>query len=315
MNGALWFPGARRAGFAIAAAVIVVLFFVWHTSTGEPFGSRDDRNTAFLLWTGWLAVLLFVALALYAVRRAAHRLRLSPEFAWKAKLPNLERAQSELRELQNRIVRREVVGAAAARTEATRIVKKNDVHRVVAVVIEPDPSAIGLLRVRTGPREPIGRLATWLGAHIWLGIAAAVLVVYHGGLRSGSTIGLLLNVLSFTVIGSGVLGAVLWTFGPTWLTRAERELTAEKAFALRAHYDRKIADCAKELRESTATAAGTGLRRDLAILTGQRELVVREHRRIGVWRELLRVWRFLHVPLSLLLLALVILHVVGVLRY
>jgi len=314
MNAALWIPGARRAGFAIAAAALAIVFYAWHATTGESFGSREEANIAYLLWTGWVAVLLFVVLALYAVRRAAHRLRLSPEFAWKAKLPNLERAQSDLRELQNRIVRREVVGAAAARTEAARIVKRHDVHRVLAVTIEPDPTSIGLLRVRTGPREPIGRLATWLSAHIWLGLAAALLVLWHGGLRSGSTIGLLLNVFSFTVIGSGVLGALLWTFGPAWLTAAERELSAEKAFALRAHYDRKIAECSKELRESTATA-GTKLRHDLAILTGQRELVVRELRRIGLFRELLRVWRFLHVPCSLVLLALVLLHVVGVIRY
>lgn len=308
-------PGLWRSWFAAVAIGTAVLFLGWHLASGNAFGSRDDGNLAFLLWTGWLAALTFVALALYAVRRAAHRLRLSPEFAWKAKLPNLERAQSELTELQNRIVRREVVGTAAAKKEVTRILRRHDVHRVLAVAVEPDPQALGLLRLRTTPREPLGRLASWLQAHIWLGITAALLVWFHGGLRTGSTMGLLLNVLSFTVLGTGLLGAVLWTFGPTWLTRAERELSIEQAWALRDHYGRKVAEVVTELRQSTATSAASTLRRDLGTLTGQQELVQRELRRLGAFRELMRFWRLLHVPCSVLLLALVVVHVLGIWHY
>ncbi len=307
--------GLWRSWFALAVLAVVAAFAGWHWLDGRTFGSRDDRNTAFLLATGWVAVLAFLVLALYAVRRAAHRLRLSPEFAWKAKLPALERAQSELTELQNRILRREVSGATAVRREAASILRRFGVQRVLAVTIGTDPRVLGLLRVQVGPREPLGRLAAWLQAHIWLGIAAALLVWFHGGMRSGSTMGLLLNVLSCTVIGSGILGAVLWTFGPSWLTRAERELSVEKAHALREHYARKVAEVATALRTATATAEQSPLRRDLATLTGQQELASSELRRLGLYRELLRVWRLLHVPCSILLLALVCVHVLAIWYY
>lgn len=306
--------GLYRSRFGLLAAGAVAALLAWNWRTGQAFGSRDDRNVPYLLATGWAAVACFVALALYAVRRAAHRLRFSPEFAWKASLPALERAQSELTELQNRVVRREVGTPRAIRREADRILRRHSVHRVLAVAIEPDPRIVGLLRVRAGPREALGRLAKWLHAHVYLGLAAALIVWFHGGLRSQSTIGLLLNVLSYVVIGSGVLGAVLWTVGPTWLTRAERDLSIEKAHALAAHYDRKVAEAVAALQQSGETNA-TALRRDLATLTGQRELVQAELRRLGFFRELLRFWRLAHVPCSILLLALVGVHVVGIWLY
>lgn len=306
--------GLYRSRVAVAALLVAVVFLGWRFLIGTEFGSRDRTNGALLLWSGWLAVVCYAALALYAVRRAAHRLRLSPEFAWRAQLPALERAQSALTELQNRIVRQELSGRAAIRREAQGILSRCGVQRVLAVTIEPHPAAVGLSRLVVGPREPLGRLAAWLQAHIWLGIAAALLVWFHGGLRSASTMGLLLNVFSYAVISSGVIGAALWTFGPTWLTRQERELTVEKVHALRQHYPRKIEAVVTALR-SADEATAVSLRRDLATLTGQHELVLREARRLGVLREAMRVWRLVHVPCSILLLALVCIHVLAVWHY
>ena len=66
--------------------------------------------------------------------------------------------------------------------------------------------------------------------------------------------GLLLNVLSYFVIGSGLIGALLWTFGPTWLTRAERELSVEKAFALRDHYEQKLDEARRKPQRDVEAA-------------------------------------------------------------
>ncbi len=306
--------GLYRSWVAFVALAIAASFLGWQFAVGEPFGSRNDANTTLLLTAGWLAVVAYVVLALYAVRRAAHRLRLSPEFAWKAQLPQLERAQSALTELQNRILRQEIAGKVAIRREAQTILRKFGVQRVLAVAIEPHPAAVGMARLAVGPRQPLGRLAVWLQAHIWLGIAAALLVWFHGGLRTASTMGLLLNGLSYTVISTGLVGAVLWTFGPTWLTRAERELTVEKVHALQQYYPRKVQAVAEAIR-SADEATAAGLRRDLATLTGQQELVQREARRLAVWRESMRFWRLLHVPCSILLLALVSVHVLAIWYY
>lgn len=243
--------GLYRSWHALVAVAVVAALFAWHTIAPLPFGSRDDDNVVFLLTSGWIAVAAYVVLAAYAVRRAAHRLRLSPEFAWKAALPALERAQSELTGLQNRVRSRELAGAGAIRAAAKDILRKNGVQRVLRIDVERDDSAVGVLRLHVAPREPIGRLAAWLHAHVFYGVAAALVVWFHGGLRTGSTMGLLLNVLSYLVIGSGVIGALAWTFGPTWLTRAERELSIEKAFALRDHYARKVA----EAKAAPVTAA------------------------------------------------------------
>src|SRR5262245_2191495 len=306
--------GLYRSWHALVAIAVAAAFWLWHWLAPEELGSRADSNVAFLLATGWIAVACYIALALYAVRRAVHRLRLSPEFAWKVKLPQLEQAQSYLAELQNRILRREVAGAKAVRSEVNAILRGFDVRRVLRVEIESDPGALGMLRLRVGPREPLGRLASWLHAHVFYGFAAAILVFLHGGLRSESTMGLLLNGLSYFVIGSGLLGALLWTFGPTWLTRAEREMSIEKAFALARHYDA----CVVEAATARSSATGVGAEkasRELATLVGQRHQVQVELRRLGRFRDLLRAWRLLHVPASILLLALVGVHVLSIWYY
>ena len=306
--------GIYRSWHAAIAAAVVLGLWLWHWLAPLPFGSRDDANVGYLLTTGWVAVACYVVLALYAVRRAAHRLRLSPEFAWRAKLPQLERAQSRLRELQNRIDRRELAGAAAARSAAGAILRDEGVGRVLRVTVQPDPRALGLVRVATAPREPLGRLASWLHAHVFYGLAAAAIVWFHGGARCGSTMGLWLNGLSAFVIGSGMLGALLWTFGPGWLTRAERELSIEKTLALRDHYDRKITLAEQELANATG-ADDARLCVEIATLQGQRERIRREARRLGRYRLLLRGWRLLHVPASALLLALVAVHVISIYYY
>jgi hypothetical protein len=210
-------------------------------------------------------------------------------------------------------------------------------------------------------------MASWLSAHVWYGIAAALLVWFHGGGRSDTTMGLALNALSYFVIGSGLLGAFFWAFGPTWLTRAERELTIEKALGLCEHFarkvraaqealtnapqrrelalaeasnleqqvteakdakgdskDKKLAKAVKAAEKDLKAAKGAvkaadkemaSLPGDIKILTGQQRLVQREARRLNRYRTLLRGWRLFHVPCSVVLLALVAVHVISIYYY
>lgn len=360
--------GFFRSWHALVAIVAVAAFIGWHFAAPMPFGDRADDNVLFLLTTGWVAVVAYLVLALYAARRAAHRLRLSPEFGWAAKLPQLEQAQTQLTELQNRVSRREIAGKSTVKKAAQGILAATGVQRVLAIEVQSDSRAIGLLRIDVQPRNALGRLASWLSAHVWYGIAAALIVWMHGGGRCGSTMGLLLNALSYFVIGSGLLGAIFWAFGPTWLTRAERELSIEKAFALRDHFQRKVlaAQTAQnsapdrrqtamaevgELEKRVATAKQAAaassddkklkkavkdadkdrkkaeaavkaidkevasLPTELAILKGQSDRVRKEATRLNRYRTLLRGWRILHVPCSVLLLALVAVHVISIYYY
>lgn len=243
--------GVFRSRQAAWAALAVAGLYGWHMAAPRPFGDRGDDNVVYLLATGWAATACFAALALYAARRAAHRLRLSPEFAWRAQLPALEAAQSDLASLRNKALRREAGNLRDVRREADEILRRRGVQRVLAVDVAADDSGIGGLTVQTRPREPLGRLAAWLHMHVWWGLAAAAMVWFHGGARTGSTMGLLLNALSALVIASGFVGALLWVAGPGWLTRAERELSIEKALALRDHLARKV----EEARNAPAARA------------------------------------------------------------
>jgi hypothetical protein len=54
---------------------------------------------------------------------------------------------------------------------------------------------------------------------------------------------------------------------------------------------------------------------EVATLVGQFAAVAEEARRLGRYRALLRGWRLVHVPASILLLALVAVHVYGVCYY
>lgn len=306
--------GILRSWHLLPAAAVVGPLLAWHLADPRPFGNRDDENVAYLLTTGWVAVGLYATLAIYAVRRAAHRLRLSPEFNWKVGLPALERAQSRLRELQNRVTRRELAGRRDVSRAARSILVEEGVQRVLRVAVTPDRSALGMLRVQVMPREPLGRLAAWLQSHVWLGVAAAVVVWFHGGGRIGTPMGMMLNVLSLVVIASGIAGALLWSAGPAWLTSAERELTIEKALALTEHYARKVAACEAKLA-AAAPGDAERLRSELDILRGQQQLVQAEAARLGWYRNLLRGWRLFHVPVSVLLLAVVTVHVVSIHSY
>ena len=359
--------GFLRSWHAVVAILLVAAFFAWHTIAPMPFGDRGDANVWFLLTTGWFAVAAYIVLALYAARRAAHRLRLSPEFQWEAKLTQLEQAQTLLSELQNRITRREIAGKAAVKKAAKDILTKTGVQKVLRIDTQKDGRALGLLRLDVQPRNALGRMSCWLSAHVWYGIAAALLVWFHGGGRSASTMGLTLNVLSYFVIGSGMIGAFFWAFGPTWLTRAERELTIEKAFSLREHFDRKVQaaeqllssapdrkqtalaqigeleqrvasaktalgdskdkalkkavkDAEKELKKAqgevkTIDKEVASLPTEISILQGQRTRVRKEAARLDRYRTLLRGWRILHVPCSVVLLALVAVHVISIYYY
>jgi len=327
--------GLYKSRHAVVAALLVAGAIGWGASQGFRFGSRDPDNVVYLLTTGWLSVALFVALALYAVRKAAHRTGLSPEFRRKLPLRTLEQAATSLQQLENEARGGLLIGRGALEKKASKLLREAGAHRVLRAEVA---TVRGAVQVRAVPRNSIGRLASWLHAHVFYGVAAAVLVVCHGGGRMGSTMGLWLNLLSFVVIASGLVGILLWTFGPSWLTRQERELSVEQALALEEHYARKVREGLAALEEKGPVAGVTDAARqavqagallgardaqamveamppELATLVQQRQRVGREWLRLKRARSWLGGWRILHVPLSVVLLALVVVHIFGVWVY
>ncbi len=69
------------------------------------------------------------------------------------------------------------------------------------------------------PASPAGRVQTWLRAHIWLGVLATALVLFHTGFRWGQGLAAGIMWLYLIVTLSGVLGMILQTTLPRRMTR------------------------------------------------------------------------------------------------
>ncbi len=64
-------------------------------------------------------------------------------------------------------------------------------------------------------RLRIGRVQTWMVAHIWLGLLTVPLLILHSGFRWGGSLSTLLMVLFLVVIASGIWGLVLQQILPS----------------------------------------------------------------------------------------------------
>jgi hypothetical protein len=69
------------------------------------------------------------------------------------------------------------------------------------------------------PASPIGRLQTWLRAHIWLGLLTIVLVFCHSGFHWGRGLASWLMWLFVIVTASGIAGVLLQNYVPSRMTQ------------------------------------------------------------------------------------------------
>ena len=74
----------------------------------------------------------------------------------------------------------------------------------------------------------IGRTQIWMRAHIWLGLLAVPLLIYHSDFQWHNYLATILMVLFLVVIASGVWGLVLQQFLPS---RMLNELPAETIYS------------------------------------------------------------------------------------
>jgi len=77
----------------------------------------------------------------------------------------------------------------------------------------------GLLGARKQvPTWRIGRAQTWMRGHLWLGLLSLLLILFHSGFAFRGPLTLVLMLLFFIVIGSGVLGAAIQHYVPSLMT-------------------------------------------------------------------------------------------------
>ena len=229
-----------RSVHAVVAALVVAGFGFWLYQGGFEIGRKPGSDLSYLLWSGWVAVAFYAILFLYAVRKYVHKTGISPEFNRKIPIEQFEKAQLKLGEVRARIVSGELATKGRILGEAKRVLRDEKVTKILRVSVRRRRSGGPRFELIVGWKEPLVRIAKWMHAHIFYGLAAAVLVWWHGGGNFSTPMGLLLNGLSYLVIGTGIIGIVIWAFGPAWMTRKERDLSLEKAFVLRDHFPRKI---------------------------------------------------------------------------
>jgi len=79
------------------------------------------------------------------------------------------------------------------------------------------------------PTWRIGLAETWLKGHVWLGLLAVPLVLFHTGFRLRGALAVALTVVFFVVVASGLLGLALQQFLPRVMTaRAPGETVYEQ---------------------------------------------------------------------------------------
>jgi hypothetical protein len=77
----------------------------------------------------------------------------------------------------------------------------------------------GLLGARKQvPTWRIGRAQTWMRGHLWLGLLSLLLILFHGGFAFRGPLTLVLMLLFFIVIGSGIIGAAIQHYVPGFMT-------------------------------------------------------------------------------------------------
>lgn len=322
---------------AIGAILGLVAWALLGVADG-PFGLAGGRSLQ--LTSGWFALALLAIAFGYVLRKYAHKRRYSPEFAMRREFAAIERANDRVIELLPRIKS----GALASKRDVERAAKKilvdEGVHRVNRVEVEAGAPGEPAWRVRIRPTEPLGRMRRWMHAHLYYGGAFGFVVAVHarGGVDSATGIGLAL--LAATVWLTGAWGLYFWLFGPSMLTRAERDLSIEEAYALAESLERKLDGALDELPPNeravfervaasgdpraataaldelrTANTEAQGVHRDLMALVVQRMRVADEYGRLARVRSRIMSWKLVHVPAAIALAGLALLHAATILRY
>lgn len=331
-----------KSCWALTGILISAGFVVWMVLIGAAPGARTTpKEVDLLLWSGWVTFGLMAGVCLYSLRKYVHKLGISPEFKMRAPAQKLEEADRLMNDLRRRILLGQITSVAEAARSAQQILKETRVHKVCRAVAReasgPGPKfVIGVL-----PTEPLGRMKKWLHFHVYLGLASGVTLYVHGGATLATPIGAMMNILTALVLLTGVIGTILFAIGPRLMTRAEKDMNFEDAFVLEQSLKLKIAaayaalkpEQAKAFRkaekaESTMAIAKTGLQsmalvdekdkrglEDIMVLITQRRRILDDLRGAARIKFLINIWRAVHLPASILLLGVAVVHIVSVIWY
>ncbi len=209
-------------------------------------------------------------------------------------------------------------------------------------------SLLGVRKRRINPG--MWSLKAWTSAHVYLGLALIVIGTLHTGFQIGWNVHTLAYVLMLLVIATGIYGVIAYATLPASLSANRREMTRTQMRDALTAVDRQLESAAQPLARAEADLVIDALGQDvfyggaLARLTGrypgcataralrgmggsseaeQRVLALLARRREQLAqirgalriRAALEVWLFIHIPLTIALIAALVAHVISVFYY
>ena len=195
-------------------------------------------------------------------------------------------------------------------------------------------------------------LKAWTSAHVYLGLTLIVIATLHTGFQLGWNVHTLAYALMMLVIASGVYGIAVYALLPHKLSSNRREMTQAQMVEALAAVDRQLEQAAQPLCRADADVVIAALEQDpfghgmvarlsgryrgcrteralatfegdvsdpeherVVTLLGKRSAQLEQIRRHMRLKAMLEVWLYVHVPLTVMLLAALTAHIVSVFYY
>ena len=209
-------------------------------------------------------------------------------------------------------------------------------------------SLLGVRKRRINPGA--WSLKTWTSAHVYLGLSLVVVGTLHTGFQIGWNVHTLAYVLMLLVIATGIYGVVVYATLPASLSANRKEMTRAQMLDALTAIDRQLESAAQPLGRAeadlviaalaqdvfyggpiarlTASYAGCATARALQGMGGGSDATTRvaallERRRDQLAqirgalriRAMLEIWLFIHIPLTIALIAALTAHVISVFYY
>jgi hypothetical protein len=329
----LWFAGT---GVVAAAAWALVAL----PARGVPSAQRS-----WYLWSGNVVLLLFVATMAFVARKWSIKLAYFRNFG-RAPAERADACWAAIQELNAKIRKGAFAGDAEIRAAADETLARFGVAKIQRAELRSiDVGGKRVVFVQLAKKEPFGRLEPWLEMHMGVGVVACVGVLLHADFALRHPIGWSLFLLSMIVLVTGLVGAVLYRVVPEKLVKADAGIPYEEAGVARENYqsciegviatlDEKLRPAFAPLLAPAATPQALAERatsvmrevaasnpqsadiaRDLVVMAGSRDNLIwstAPARRYDFW---LRLWRWVHAPVSVILFFLIALHVWVVVWY
>ena len=318
--------------------------FAW-LLVGLPARGSAAAARSWYLWSGNVLLALFVAVLLFSARKWSIKLRRVRDFG-RASPERADACWAEIQDLNRKIRRRAYADEDEILAAAHEIMERFGVRRIQRAELRSvgvgDRTVEFVALVKS---EPLGRLEPWLEMHMGLGVVACLGVWLHADFTLWHPVGWTLTSLAMIVLVSGIVGAICFRILPERMARADPGIPYEEAGVAVETYDECLAgvlgtvgeELAAELRDLLRAAESPGelrernkelvtrlgrahpeqaaMIRDLVVMAGSRDFLRWSSAPARRLDFLMRLWRYVHVPLSVALFFVIAVHVLQVLWY